>query len=292
MIYNIKKSFLATLFAITAVIPVIAQESAQQYFTVDEMPDLTYVLPPPPDTTSAGFALDVVRHMQGKIKRLDPVRSAIAISDAEYSLDNIIRIFSEPFGMTISFEETPEIYRLLRDFTSTCDNICIKPKTHYMRIRPFMLFHEPTLTPDQEETMVVNGSYPSGHTVFGWCAALMLSEINPEQTEALMARGYMYGESRVIVGAHWQSDVDAGIMAASILNAKLHTNPVFLDQMAKARSEFIGKTGGTSDVRNVMNNPASTDQHVYNLSGYRISSEPSKGVYLQSGKKMTSHSDR
>ena len=25
----------------------------------------------------------------------------------------------------------------------------------------------------------------------------------------LMARGYMYGESRVIVGTHWQSDVDA-----------------------------------------------------------------------------------
>ena len=39
-----------------------------------------------------------------------------------------------------------------------------------------------------------------------------------------MARGYMYGESRVIVGAHWQSDVDAGRLVASVAYAKLHTS--------------------------------------------------------------------
>ena len=53
-----------------------------------------------------------------------------------------------------------------------------------------------------------------------------------------MSRGYQYGESRVIVGAHWQSDVNAGYLAASIAYAKLHTSERFLKQMAKARKEF------------------------------------------------------
>ena len=48
----------------------------------------------------------------------------------------------------------------------------------------------------------------------------------------------MYGESRVIVGAHWQSDVNAGYLYASVAVAKLHTSPVFMKQLEKAKKEF------------------------------------------------------
>lgn len=155
-----------------------------------------------------------------------------------------------------------------------------------MRVRPFMMFHEPTLTPDQEETMIVNGSYPSGHTIFGWCAALILSEINLEQTEDLMARGYMYGESRVIVGAHWQSDVDAGMLAASVLYAKLHTSALFLEQMAKAREEYLAKKGGSSNISSLQRKDAAADKNIYNLSGQQLPHQPSNSVYIQSGRKF------
>lgn len=292
IIINARKRFIAIILAIIGLQPVVAQEAAQQYYTVDEMPDLLQILPPPPDSTSTEFALDVVRHMWGKTQRSNPERAAIAIRDAEYSLNYIIRMFSEPFGMTISFDYTPEIFRLLRDFTTTCDNICIKPKSHYMRIRPFMMFHEKTLTPDQEEAMIVNGSYPSGHTIFGWCAALILSEINPDRTEALMARGYMYGESRIIVGAHWQSDVNAGMLAASILNAKLHSNPRFLEQMSKARTEFMAKKGNSSAVRHIVNKDTTNSQQIYSFDSYQLSQEPTSGVYIQSGKKLYNQNQR
>lgn len=91
---RIKPFLLAAIFLVTNMIPVIAQEEAQQYFTVDEMPDLIQILPPPPDSSSVTFARDVTQYMWGKAQCLDPVRSEIAINDAEYSLDNIIRIFS------------------------------------------------------------------------------------------------------------------------------------------------------------------------------------------------------
>ena len=47
----------------------------------------------------------------------------------------------------------------------------------------------------------------------------------------------------MIVGAHWQSDVDAARLAASAAYAKLHTSERFLEQMRLARQEFRVKMG-------------------------------------------------
>ena len=216
-----------------------AQRSrVNSYFTTEEMPDLTKWLPVPPDTNSVQFTNDVSRYYWGKEQRLDTVRANIAIRDAEYSLERIIKEFSGPFGLEISRERTPEIYRVLQEGTATCDSICTNPKKYYMRTRPFVLFDEGTLTPSSEASLSRSGSYPSGHTILGWSAALLLMEINPARADTLLARGMMFGESRVIVGAHWQSDVDAGYLAASAAYAMLHTSDRFLEQMRRARSEF------------------------------------------------------
>jgi acid phosphatase (class A) len=233
------------ILAVTMTVAVCAQAQSdvEAYFTTKEMPDMLKWCPAPPDTVGAHFAYDITQYMWGKQMRLNKERAAIAVRDAVYGLDCIIREFSEPFGLQISKEETPEIYKLLRDATATCDSICTLPKRYYMRKRPFMRFHEQTLYPKDEPHLRKNGSYPSGHTILGWSSALLLSEINPDCADTILARGYMYGESRVIVGAHWQSDVDAGRLAASAAYAKLHTSERFLEQMRLARQEFRIKKG-------------------------------------------------
>ena len=63
-----------------------------------------------------------------------------------------------------------------------------------------------------------------------------------ERADTLLARGLMYGDSRLIVGAHWQSDVNAARLAASAAYARLHTSERFLEQMKKTRKEFRKKT--------------------------------------------------
>ena len=240
-----KKIFALAAAAMMAAVSAQAQEEevVNAYFTQSEMPDMMVFLPGPPDSTSVAFMNDVARYYWGKQMRHDKERADIAIRDAVYGLDCIIREFSEPFGLKISKEETPEIYKVLRDGTATCDSICTLPKRYYMRKRPFMRFNEPTLYPADEPALRKNGSYPSGHTILGWSAALLLSEINPDRADTILARGYMYGDSRVIVGAHWQSDVNAGRLAASAAYAKLHTSERFLEQMRLARQEFRIKAG-------------------------------------------------
>jgi acid phosphatase (class A) len=112
------------------------------------------------------------------------------------------------------------------------------PKETYMRKRPFVRMNESTFYPQEEEELRNTGSYPSGHTIRGWSMALLLAEVNPAAQDALMKLGYEWGQSRVILGYHWQSDVNASIALASACFARLHTSPEFLDDMEKAREEY------------------------------------------------------
>ena len=216
----------------------ISARAQEPYFSIDEMPDLVKCLPAPPDTTSLDFAHDVMCYMTGKAARADSCRAAIAERDAIWDLDTLAAIFSEPFGLKIDKETTPEIYKAFISGIKTIELIRIRPKAHFQRKRPFERFNESLYTTWEEDELRGEGSYPSGHTIRGWSAALILSAINPAAANELYARGWEYGQSRVIVGAHWQSDVDASRPAASIGYSLLQTHPAFLEQMEKAREEY------------------------------------------------------
>ena len=272
--------------AMMATMSVNAQDDEQvvdAYFTTSEMPDMMVFLPGPPDSTSVAFMNDVARYYWGKEMRNDPERAAEATRDAVYGLATILEEFEEAFGMKISQEETPEIYKVLLEGTATCDSIGTIPKRTYMRRRPFMVFNEPTLYPEAEETLRKNGSYPSGHTILGWSAALLMTEINPDRATEIMARGYRYGENRLVVGAHWQSDTDAARLAASVAYARLHTSERFLEQMKKARAEYAEKTGLTTEVR-ALNSTQQQSARIYRLDG-TPADKATRGIVIKEGQK-------
>ena len=203
-----------------------------------QLPNMRRFLPPPPDTASAAFQYDKAQYRWGLEQRNDSARRALATQDAEWSVDYMCRIMGGAMGITLSKEATPAIYAMLTAGIFTADKVSETAKAHYMRIRPYMYFHEPTLAPWDEEELSHNGSYPSGHTILGWTTALLLTELAPEHADTILARGYMYGQSRVIAGFHWQSDVDAGRLAASAAVARLHTDKRFQKLMKKARKEY------------------------------------------------------
>ena len=69
---------------------------------------------------------------------------------------------------------------------------------------------------------------------------MVLSEINPDRINDILQRGYQMGESRVICGYHFQSDVDAGRITGAGVVARLHADPGFNAQLEKAKKEFAG----------------------------------------------------
>ena len=246
-----KKYFVIVLVALMASMSMTAQEEVHPYFTVDQLPDLIKCLPAPPAFDSPEFTNDMMRFAWGKQQRLDPERAEIAKRDAVWSYEALLAEFDVPFGLHISPENTPEIWKLLITSLTTTDAMRVAPKAYYHRQRPFERFEDKMLT-DEEDDLRGEGSYPSGHTMRGWTAALLLAEINPAAADTIFARGWMYGESRVIVGAHWQSDVDASRVAASIGYAALHNSPEFREQMAIAQAEFLVKTGKATSIEEVM----------------------------------------
>ena len=253
------------------------------YFTTGEMPDMLLFMPGPPDSCSAAFANDVTRYFWGKEMSKDPERAAQAARDAVYGLATILTEFEEAFGMKITKEDTPEIYKVLLEGTATCDSICTLPKTRYGRTRPFIRFNEHTLVPELEEELNPHKSFPSGHTLLGWSSALLMMEINPERANEILARGYRYGDNRVVLGAHWQSDTDAARLAASAAYARLHTSERFLEQMKKAREEFKRLTDA-SPVKPTRAPKQTESATIYDLQGRQVSTPP-QGVFIQGGQK-------
>ena len=284
-----KKIFFLAIMAVAALANVNAQTSVQPYLTTKQLPNLIKCLPAPPDTIGEHFAHDIMRYFWGKQQRLDPERAAIARRDAVWSYEALFAEFNVPFGLTISKTETPEIWKLLETSLVTTDQMRVEPKAFYKRMRPYVRFHEHILTYDAEEDEVElgrEGSYPSGHTMRGWTPALLLAELNPAAADTLYARGWMYGESRVIVGAHWQSDIDNTRVAASIGFAALHTSAEFREQMAKAQAEFAEKTGytGINEVKPADNKAINNDL-TYTISG-TLATKDSQGVLIRNGQKF------
>ena len=196
------------------------------------------LLPPPPAVDSIGFLNDKAQYEKGKLLR-NTERGKQAYNDARVEGDGVPRAFSEAFGYTISAQTTPEIFKLVTKLREDAGDLATRSaKQTYMRIRPFAYFKESTCHPEDEASLSTNGSYPSGHTSIGWATALVLAEVNPARQNEIIKRGYEMGQSRVICGYHWQSDVDAGRLVASSVVATLHTKPAFIEQLAKAKEEF------------------------------------------------------
>lgn len=208
------------------------------YLEESEVANSYELLPPPPEANSILFLYDKAQYDWGKLQRSTP-RGTQAAEDARVDGNGVPRAFSEAFGIQITKETTPEIHKLVINMREDAGDLATRhAKNYYMRVRPFSFFNEMTCNPEQQEELSTNGSYPSGHTAIGWATALVLSEINTDRQNEILKRGYEMGQSRVICGYHFQSDVDAARLVASAVVARLHANDAFMAQLKKAKEEF------------------------------------------------------
>lgn len=208
------------------------------FLQADEVANSLELLPAPPQPGSILWMNDEAQYQWGKLQRNTP-RGDQAAADARVGGDGVPNAFSEAFGIKISKETTPEIYKLVLGMREDAGDLATRAaKNYYMRVRPFAFYHETTCNPEQQQELSTNGSYPSGHTAIGWATALVLSEINVDRQNEILKRGYEMGQSRVICGYHFQSDVDAARLVSSAVVARLHANKNFMAQLEKAKAEF------------------------------------------------------
>jgi len=232
-----------------AAVPQTNPVNLEDYLTSQDLTNDISLIPPPPSAGSVAFALDEEISQKNLALRGTP-RWTLATEDANLEFPQAAGIFSCALNAPITEQDTPHLYNLLRRTCIDAGNSTSMAKKYYSRPRPFMVNREPTCTPNAENVLIKNGSYPSGHSAVGWAWALILSEIDPEHTDAIIARGKAFGQSRMICNVHWQSDVIGGSFMGAITVARLHANAIFRSDVEAAKAELAAvRAKGLKPVR-------------------------------------------
>ena len=207
------------------------------YLPPQAAPDSAALLPPPPALGSAAQALDE-ETAKASFALRDDKRWWLAAMDADLNFPAAAGHFSCALGAPVNRDDTPRLYATLMRTLVDVRGVVAVAKQKYRRARPFLLDEQPTCSPQDERRLTAQSSYPSTHASIGWAWALALAEALPERSDAILARGLSFGESRIVCNVHWMSDVIAGRDIGAATLAKLHAEPAFRDDLAAAGAEL------------------------------------------------------
>ena len=207
--------------------------------------DVRVWLPPAPPQGSVAEAEDETVYLHSRTL-LEGPRGAEAAADNVYVPETVAPRFAEALGATLNPKDTPLTLALIGRVVKDAEALVrpVKqpaPPAGNGRVRPFVAFGGRTcpLTPDDYKFHLrESGSYPSTHAMVGWIWASILTALAPERADRLIARGIAFGDSRVVCGFHFRSDVEAGRLAAAALMAREQADPAFQAALAAAKREY------------------------------------------------------
>jgi acid phosphatase (class A) len=155
-------------------------------------------LPPAPGSATASEDLAILLWLQG-------ARTPEMEANAWLLLERNMGSFSRALGVDMA-KTTPQINTALKTFLKPVDAVMGNLKDRYQRPRPFVADTQIKPCLPQEQGY----SFPSGHSTWYRAASELLADLVPERRTRLVAVGSHGGNSRVLCGVHYPSDVLAG----------------------------------------------------------------------------------
>lgn len=220
-------------FLITS-LPLAAQTAHSGYLGEDTF-DILKVLPAAPTAGDVRYENDrqIFRTTQ---KLIGTPRWEQATRDAETGIAAMMADFSCAVGVSLTPHNAPKLAALIEKAGRDTGHSTSMAKKYYKRLRPFQIDDGKTCQPKIE--LAGSYDYPSGHTTWGWTWAQILSELAPDRTDAILARGRTYGESRIVCGVHNASAVEAGRLSATATLQAVRATPAYAIDLAEARREL------------------------------------------------------
>ncbi len=219
----------------------VSLTSNAQYFTQYEAPNPVLFMPGPPSLQDSRQSYDFRQYFKGKDLRTNPNVKASITARAYYGADVVASMVSDIMGVNISGTTTINTWRLLSNGFLTSGYGTTK-KNYYLRTRPCVRFNEePGSYVVNVETLSIlkrSYSYPSSHTITAWNSSLLMAAIAPQFQDTLVNFGYDYGQSRVIGGAHWQSDVDDARTIGTACIGHMMATDLFKSHLQLSRNEL------------------------------------------------------
>lgn len=210
------------------------------YLPRDRAPPVLAILPPPPAAGSAREADDQAAFKATRALKGQP-RWDLAARDADLGPETALPAFACALGLTLDASQAPALYNLLQRADVDAEAAYGPAKARYARPRPFMAkaAGDAPICEARTPSLSRGASYPSGLATEAWSWGLILAELAPDRAGPILARARSMGESRVVCGSHYPSDIEAGRLTAAILVAALHAQPDFRGDLDKARAEMI-----------------------------------------------------
>ncbi|HSI16907.1 MAG TPA: phosphatase PAP2 family protein [Sphingomonas sp.] len=194
--------------------------------------DPARVLPPPPAAGSTQAAAELAELHAAEVART-PADEADARRDGD---TKNATIFAVVFGPRFDLDKLPATARLMALVRASEKAVVDSGKDEFKRARPYAVDTSLNSCKRNDDPL---SSYPSGHTSMAFSMGETLARLVPERAPALLARAARYGQSRIVCGQHFRSDVTAGQLLGGLIVERLMTKPEFQAAFAGARRELV-----------------------------------------------------
>jgi acid phosphatase (class A) len=215
------------LLACIPTAPALAHSNGTFYIDPSQV-DLDHLLPPPPALGSAAETADMAAVMQA-----EKDRTADAAVAAEADHERTIFRFADVMGPDFTPQNLPFATKFFQRVFSDQNKVVKETKAYFKRPRPYVV--DSNLTPMVSPKSTP--SYPSGHTTFAYVMAILLANMVPEKAVPIFDRAAEYGYNRVVAGAHFPTDIEAGRIAGTVIDSVFFHEPRFMVDFDRARAE-------------------------------------------------------
>jgi acid phosphatase (class A) len=224
-----RRSFIIAAVVTAALATAHAADLPKPSFVTPATLDLSTLLPPPPanDSTQTKTELAEVEQVQAEAS---PERVHQAVADYE---ETVYAVINGDLGPAFTPEKLPVATAFFARVLADGKLIVAPAKAVWGRPRPFLVDSKIKLCTGKE----ASASYPSGHATLSTIAAIILSDMLPEKRTAIFQSAARFQESRVVCGAHYPSDVEAGKIAGALVVQQMRANPEYQREFAAAKEE-------------------------------------------------------
>lgn len=190
--------------------------------------DFAAVLPAPPAAGSMVAAADLEAVLQAQVWRTPAMVAWAQAVDKGRVWDN-----AEVLGPWFAEARLPRTARFFRAIGKELAPVSAAAKQRFGRPRPTHVDARirPCIAAPE------GSSYPSGHALYFFMEAEVLTEIFPEAREALFQRAHRAAWGRILTGVHFPTDVVGGRLLAKAFVDEIRKSPAFRKEIEACRAE-------------------------------------------------------
>lgn len=212
-------------------------ETPPGYLDAAALDGLAAVLPPPPPPGSS-IDLDDKASSARMVGLEDSDRWLLATAHAELRPPLALQHFNCALGVRLAPEATPQLTRLMQRLFQDADGAAEGIKARAFRARP--VGDDPARRSCQRLTEASrrSASYPSGSSTVAVVYGEAFAALDPERAPEIRRMAHEIGQSRLVCGMHYPSDVAAGEVLGHAVFVAAAVRPDFAADLTAARAEL------------------------------------------------------